>query len=158
MATSEQLQALMKHAGARKMAPTSYAGDVTAAEAWEYLSHAPAYVMDVRTSAEWSFSGVPSLQGTQGNLACISWLRYPDFEANPAFRQEMEKHVTDAYIPVFFLCKTGGRSHQAANHAAAHGYPYSFNILHGFEGDHNAKGQRGQVNGWKAEGLPWTQA
>ena len=31
------------------------------------------------------------------------------------------------------------------------------NISYGFEGDLNLEGQRGKINGWKAEGLPWSQ-
>jgi len=32
-----------------------------------------------------------------------------------------------------------------------------FNIAGGFEGDLDAARHRGQINGWKAAGLPWTQ-
>ena len=33
----------------------------------------------------------------------------------------------------------------------------SYNIISGFEGDLNDLNQRGKVNGWKAEALPWRQ-
>jgi hypothetical protein len=29
--------------------------------------------------------------------------------------------------------------------------------LHGFEGDRNEKDQRGTLNGWRFDGLPWEQ-
>ena len=38
----------------------------------------------------------------------------------------------------------------------ANGYASAFNVLHGFEGDKNAQGQR-VVNGWRVDGLPWRQ-
>ena len=41
--------------------------------------------------------------------------------------------------------------------AAAAGYAQSFNVLQGFEGDKNDKGQRNTVGGWRAAGLPWVQ-
>jgi rhodanese-related sulfurtransferase len=154
----ERLQALMHHAESRKSQSSPYAGDISVREAWEFLSQEPALVIDVRTAPEWSFSGVPDTHETHGTLACISWVRYPDFDANPAFAETLEHYAKDKNIPLFFLCKTGGRSHQAANKAAMLGYSYSFNLTHGFEGDANSAGQRGKVNGWKAEGLPWTQA
>jgi rhodanese-related sulfurtransferase len=56
-----------------------------------------------------------------------------------------------------FLCRSGGRSHNAAAAAAAAGYAQSFNVLQGFEGDKNDKGQRNTVGGWRAAGLPWVQ-
>ena len=40
----------------------SYAGDVTPREAWEVLSSDPdATLVDVRSSAEWTFVGLPDL-------------------------------------------------------------------------------------------------
>jgi hypothetical protein len=30
-------------------------------------------------------------------------------------------------------------------------------VLHGFEGDLDAHRQRGKLNGWRYEGLPWEQ-
>jgi rhodanese-related sulfurtransferase len=154
----DRLHDLHRTAASRKTAPTPHAGDVLPKEVWAYVQEAPAYIVDVRTVPEWQFSGVPQMNGTEAQLATISWVRYPDFEANPAFVNEVQQAAPDTSLPIFFLCKTGGRSHQAANALAALGYMHSYNILNGFEGDMNEKRQRGTVNGWKAEGLPWTQA
>ena len=57
---------------------------------------------------------------------------------------------------LLFLCRSGGRSHEAATLAAAAGYPRAFNILEGFEGEKGPDGRRGH-QGWRAAGLPWQQ-
>jgi hypothetical protein len=31
------------------------------------------------------------------------------------------------------------------------------NVLHGFEGSLNERHHRGEVNGWRFDGLPWEQ-
>lgn len=148
---------LLSIAAGRREAPSPYAGEVTAREVWDYVMQSPAYIVDVRTHAEWKFTGSVNMEGTQGKLVMLSWVNYPDFTANPDFIPQLKHIITDMDIPLFFLCRTGGRSFQAANKAAESGYGASFNITHGFEGDHNHLKQRGCVNGWKAEGLAWMQ-
>jgi len=53
------------------MAPSSslsYAGDISAAEAWEKLAaDSRAQLVDVRTLAEWNFVGVPDLSLTRSH-------------------------------------------------------------------------------------------
>jgi rhodanese-related sulfurtransferase len=51
---------------------------------------------------------------------------------------------------LLFLCRSGVRSHYAAELAAQAGYPNAYNILEGFEGEHGAG-----HNGWRTAGLPW---
>jgi rhodanese-related sulfurtransferase len=80
------------------------------------------------------------------------------FNVNPDFISQLEAAVTDKTAPLYFLCKTGGRSTDAAIAATAAGYTHCYNIEGGFEGDINTNHQRGQVNGWKASRLPWQQA
>lgn len=143
---------------ARTQAPL-YAGDVTPADAWNALAqYADAQLIDVRTQAEWSFSGVPSLDSMNKTLKTLSWKFYPNFDVNPRFIEQLEAAVSDKSAPLYFLCKTGGRSTDAAIAATAYGYTQCYNIEGGFEGDINSNHQRGQVNGWKASRLPWQQA
>jgi rhodanese-related sulfurtransferase len=61
-------------------------------------------------------------------------------------------------VPVMFLCRSGVRSHAAAQLAAQSGYARAMNILEGFEGDLDAHGHRGTVGGWRKAGLPWVQS
>ena len=136
-----------------------HAGDVSPVEAWSALtSNALTQLIDVRTQAEWAFSGVPSLDSIGKTLKTISWKFYPNFDLNPRFIQQLEAAVTDKTAPLYFLCKTGGRSADAAIAATEAGYTHCYNIEGGFEGDINTNHQRGQVNGWKATRLPWQQA
>ena len=41
---------------------------------------------------------------------------------------------------MLFLCRSGGRSHNAAMIATQAGYAESYNVLEGFEGDKDAAG------------------
>lgn len=136
-----------------------YAGDVSPTDAWSALStNTNAQLIDVRTQAEWAFAGVPSLDSASKTIKTISWKFYPNFDVNPRFTEQLEAAVPDKSAPLYFLCKTGGRSTDAAIAATAAGYVNCYNIEGGFEGDINTNHQRGQVNGWKAMRLPWQQA
>ena len=59
--------------------------------------------------------------------------------------------------PVIFLCRSGVRSRAAAIAMTARGFTRAYNLAGGFEGAHDAARHRGQVEGWKVAGLPWTQ-
>ena len=136
-----------------------YAGDVTPMDAWSALQQKEhAQLIDVRTQAEWAFAGVPSLDTLSKTVKTISWKFYPQFSVNADFISQLEAAVPDKSAPLYFLCKTGGRSTDAAIAASASGYSHCYNIEGGFEGDINTNHQRGQVNGWKASRLPWQQA
>jgi rhodanese-related sulfurtransferase len=148
----------MMASAARVQAPL-YAGDVTPTDAWNAISqHATAQIVDVRTQAEWAFAGLPSLDSLGKTVKTISWKFYPNFDVNPRFVAQLEAAVPDKSAPLYFLCKTGGRSTDAAIAASAAGYTVCYNVEGGFEGDINTNHQRGQVNGWKASRLPWQQA
>lgn len=128
-----------------------YAGALTPAEAYEVWQLAPgARLVDVRTRAEWDWVGrVP-------DAVEIEWLTYPEGKPNPSFAQQLQREV-DAESLVMFLCRSGGRSDQAARTAAEAGYAESYNVLEGFEGDRDASGQRNHIGGWRYAGLPWQQ-
>lgn len=129
-----------------------YAGALLPAEAHALTRQVPgSRLVDVRTQAEWEYVGhVP-------DSVLVEWNTYPKGERNPAFLQQLEAEVAKTDSPVMFLCRSGGRSHHAAAMAAISGYPNSYNILEGFEGDKDARGHRGSVGGWRFAGLPWVQ-
>jgi rhodanese-related sulfurtransferase len=136
-----------------------YNGDVTPQQAWQALSTNPqARLIDVRTQAEWMFAGVPDLSSIGKKVHCISWKFYPTYELNAQFLAQLSKEVSDTSAPLYFLCKTGGRSTDAAIAAHGAGFRECFNIEGGFEGESNESRQRGRINGWKAAKLPWEQA
>jgi rhodanese-related sulfurtransferase len=147
------------------MAPPSshdYAGDIDAQEAWALLSADPkAQLVDVRTTAEWNFVGLPDISGLGRRVHCIEWQSYPTMSVNPAFAADAQAAVTgagaDKNTPVLFLCRSGARSRAAAVALAGLGFTKAINVAGGFEGDPDGMRQRGHINGWKAAGLPWRQ-
>ncbi|WP_269531805.1 rhodanese-like domain-containing protein [Chitinimonas sp. BJYL2] len=129
----------------------AYSGALTPEEAHTLRATLPnAKLIDVRTAAEWQFVGAPP------DAVKIEWKSWPTMGVNPHFLEQL-RHQVDSEDVLMFLCRTGGRSHEAAVLAADHGFAECYNVLEGFEGDRNEAGQRGQSNGWKGRGLPWSQ-
>ena len=139
----------------------SYAGDVSPQESWNALRSDPdAQVVDVRTRPEWTFVGMPDLSGTGRDVIPIEWQVYPTMQVDPDFASKLDAELSRRGVPddapVYFLCRSGARSAAAAAAMTARGRT-AYNIAGGFEGNVDADGHRGTVEGWKADGLPWRQ-
>jgi rhodanese-related sulfurtransferase len=134
---------------ARKMG-LAYAGALLPSEA-EQLMREGAKLVDVRTKPELQYVG-----GVPGAVA-VEWQTWPGGKPNPDFLAELEA-VTRKDEPVMFLCRSGVRSHSAAEAAMRAGWKETYNVLEGFEGDKDAAGHRGTVGGWRKAGLPWKQS
>lgn len=123
-----------------------------------------ALLVDVRTRAEWTFVGAPDLSAAGRPVAMIEWLGFPEMRPNPAFFEMLDRAVAEAGASaLYFICRSGARSQSAAEAAyeryAAEGREIAcFNVVEGFEGDLDAEGRRGRLNGWKARDLPWRQS
>lgn len=130
-----------------------YAGSLLPAEAQQVLTLAPAArLVDVRSRAELE------LVGKIPQTVHIEWAFYPGMQPNANFAAQLEQQ-TDREALIMFICRTGGRSHHAAVLAAQLGFAEAYNVLEGFEGDTDpVTRQRGAINGWRAAGLPWTNA
>jgi rhodanese-related sulfurtransferase len=143
------------------MAPPSsldYAGEVSAAEAWQRLQADPrAQLLDVRTVAEWNFVGLADLSSLGRRVHCIEWQSFPTGTRNPAFVAEASQALGDKDAPVLVMCRSGARSRAAAIALTQAGYGQAINIADGFEGDPDEDGHRGNRNGWKQADLPWRQ-
>lgn len=127
-----------------------YAGGVTPNEAWALFSHGDALLVDIRSAEERKFVGhVP------GTLH-VAWATGTALTRNPRFLRELEAK-TGKTQTVLLLCRSGKRSALAAEAAAKAGFTNVFNVLEGFEGDHNEQQQRGSHNGWRFWSLPWVQ-
>ncbi len=142
---------------------SGYAGDIDVGQAWEILNQTPAaQLIDVRTAAEWAFVGLPDLSPVGRAIHRVEWQSYPQMGVNPAFveqtRAAVERAGAGADTPLLFLCRSGARSRAAAIAMTEAGFTQAYNVAGGFEGDANADGHRGTVNGWKAGGLPWRQS
>jgi rhodanese-related sulfurtransferase len=118
-----------------------YAGAVTPKEAWDLREAGAAKIVDVRTMPEWQFVGhVPE-------APLIEWPRGGEAPLLEAFLDKLREDF-DAKDRLLFLCRSGVRSHHAAELATKAGFAESYNILEGFEGASPDKG-------WRAAGLPW---
>ncbi len=125
---------------------------------WQALQSDPqAQLVDVRTDAEWNFVGLADLAAAGKQPLLIPWQVYPQMAVNGDFvAQAQQAGLTPAH-QIFFLCRSGVRSLAAAQAMQAAGFANVYNIADGFEGPPDGDGHRGQVAGWKADGLPWRQ-
>jgi rhodanese-related sulfurtransferase len=90
-----------------------YAGALTPKEAYQVLELTKnAKLVDVRTRAELELVGrVP--QATH-----IEWAFYPGMVANPDFAAQIKSQL-DPELLTIFMCRTGGRSHNACSFSSA---------------------------------------
>lgn len=147
----ETIQKILERAKSRAAeAGLPYAGALTPQEAYEVLQKTQyAKLVDVRTTAELE------LVGRVPNANHIEWAFYPGMIKNADFAAQLSMQV-DKEALVIFMCRTGGRSHNAAALAAEMGFAEAYNMLEGFEGEANAQKQRTLINGWKHADLPWS--
>ena len=129
-----------------------------------------ALFIDVRTRAEISYLGMPSVAD-----AHIPAFEHPanavwddksgrfKMEANADFEPELARRLAARQLiksdVVILICRSGDRTTRAANFLTEQGYSKVYSVIDGFEGDVVAEGpQAGQrvLNGWKNAGLPWT--
>ncbi|MGN6634837.1 MAG: rhodanese-like domain-containing protein [Oryzihumus sp.] len=135
----------------------SYAGDVPPQDAYAALESDPAAVLvDVRTSAEWSYVGLPDLSGLGKRVVPVEWQRFPDGSVNERFLDQLRDAGVTEGAPIYFLCRSGVRSAAAAAAATRAGLGPAYNVADGFEGPLDGHGHR-SVAGWKVAGLPWRQ-
>ena len=126
-----------------------YAGDIPPALAWQWGQAGNAVLVDVRTDAERAWVGqVPGAK-------VVAWKQWPQMLMNPDFDTQLQA-VVPSGSKVLLLCRSGVRSVAAAQRATELGLQ-AYSILEGFEGDLDANGQRGKLNGWRYRGLPWQQ-
>lgn len=149
-ARAESIELILDRARTRFEATQgAYAGAVTPPEAWRLFSTGAAQIVDVRTAPELQYVGrVPGAQH-------VEWHGKDPGQVQAFLARLFE--IVDSQRPVLLLCRSAVRSHHAASAATAAGLSQVFNILEGFEGQHNHARQRGQLDGWRHHGLPWEQ-
>ncbi len=146
-----ELQPLLREARRRALAAGApYAGLVHPREAHDLVTYAGAVLVDVRSRAEWELVGrVPG-----GVL--VPWRGYPCTDPDPRFLEQLAEQVERDDLLVF-MCRSGNRSHEAAEAAARGGFTRVLNVLEGFEGALDGQRRRSTVSGWRSAGLPWIQ-
>ena len=132
-----------------------YAGDVTPGLACQWWQAGEAVLIDVRTDAEREWVGfVPG-------AVAVAWKQWPGMAMNADFDTGIQAALSDAAATAgrrraVLLCRSGVRSIAAAKRTTELGFE-AYNILEGFEGNTDADGHRGNVGGWRRQGLPWRQ-
>jgi rhodanese-related sulfurtransferase len=127
-----------------------YAGSVAPVDTWALVQGGHAVLVDVRSAEERKFVG----QVPQGEH--VVWAIGTSLTRNPRFVRELEARVKKDDV-VLLLCRSGKRSALAAEAATKAGFKHVFNVREGFEGELDARQQRGKADGWRFHGLPWVQ-
>lgn len=134
---------------------TNTLGHLSSLEASELLQKKPeAKLIDIRSSMEFLFIGHPS------QSIHIAWMEDPDWDINPNFYKEIHQiqiASTNNNCPIILICRSGNRSEKAGLELIEEGMKNIYHITDGFEGDLDENHQRGNLNGWRFNGLPWEQ-
>ncbi|NMG00281.1 rhodanese-like domain-containing protein [Aromatoleum toluolicum] len=122
-----------------------------AKEAAQFLGdHTDALFIDCRSEMEYRFVGHPV------GAHQISWLDGAGWEVNPHFVAEVTKLADGKHDrPVMLICRDGNRALAAGGALEDAGFLNVYTVLCGFEGDVGPNLRRGEVNGWRFDGLPW---
>ena len=115
-----------------------------------------AVLIDVRTSAEYKYVGYPE------NSILIPWFDEPDLNADPtAFCEAVNNYLTGRSdvlgAELILICRSGFRSNEALKCLQSNGFTCVSHVASGFEGDLDENNHRGNLNGWRNDGMPWSQ-
>ena len=115
-----------------------------------------AVLIDVRTSAEHKYVGFPE------NSILIPWFDEPDLNSDPsAFCKAVNNHLSDRSdilsTELILICRSGFRSNEALKCLQINGFTCVSHVASGFEGDLDENDHRGNLNGWRNDGMPWSQ-
>lgn len=128
-------------------------------DAFKELNNKNSVLIDVRTKEELSNVGYADLSLLNKDFIAIPWRLLPDMSINEYFEADLVDKLEEIYkedknINLFFLCRSGARSMEAALFMSDIGYN-CFNITGGFEGNPDNNGVRGNIDGWKFVQNPW---
>ena len=127
-------------------------------ECFEKLSiEVNSQLIDVRTKPEWIYVGVPDLSSINKKVIFVSWQVYPEMGTNKFFENQILESNIKKDNNLYFICRSGNRSNNAAEFLASRGFSNCFNVIDGFEGKLNHEHQRASIDGWQFNNLPWKQ-
>lgn len=116
-------------------------------------SRTDALFVDVRMEIEYLYVGHPP------GVVHVPWYEYPEMQPQPGAFAELVAREAGGQRerPVVLLCRSGKRTVEAGRALEAAGFSDVVNVVHGFEGELDEHFQRGRLNGWRHDGLPWEQ-
>ena len=120
-------------------------------------SNPQALFVDVRSKAEYKYVGYPE------NSILIPWIDDPDWEPNPeafsdSVMQELDGRENLSDTEIILICRSGFRSNEALKCLENKGFTQVSHVASGFEGDLDENDHRGNLNGWRHDGMPWSQS
>jgi len=136
----------------------SYKRNLLPKMAIERLQNNPqALFVDVRSKAEFKYVGYPE------NSILIPWIDDPDWEPKPeafsdAVMQELDGRENLSDTEIILICRSGFRSNEALKCLENKGFTQVSHVASGFEGDLDENDHRGNLNGWRHDGMPWSQS
>ena len=136
----------------------SYKRNLLPKMAVERLQNNPqALFVDVRSKAEYKYVGFPE------NSILIPWIDDPDWESNPeafsdSVMQELDGRENLLNTEIILICRSGFRSNEALKCLENKGFTQVSHVASGFEGDLDENDHRGNLNGWRHDGMPWSQS
>ena len=135
----------------------SYKRNLLPKMAVERMNQNPeAVLIDVRTRAEYKYVGFPE------NSILIPWFDEPDLESDPdAFYAsviaELSNRSDAMDTELILICRSGFRSNEALKCLQSKGFTCVSHVASGFEGDLDENDHRGNLNGRRNDGMPWSQ-
>ena len=135
----------------------SYKRNLLPKMAVERMNENPeAVLIDVRTRAEHKYVGFPD------NSILIPWFDEPDLESDPdTFYESVLDALSDRNdamdTELILICRSGFRSNEALKCLQSKGFTSVSHVASGFEGDLDENDHRGNLNGWRNDGMPWSQ-
>ncbi len=136
----------------------SYKRNLLPKMAVERLQNNPqALFVDVRSKAEYKYVGYPE------NSILIPWIDDPDWEPNPEefsdlVMKELDGRENILNTEIILICRSGFRSNEALKCLENKGFTQVSHVASGFEGDLDENDHRGNLNGWRHDGMPWSQS
>ena len=92
------------------------------------------------------------------NSILIPWLDEPEWEVDEEkFIKAFSRFDIDKDAEIILICRSGYRSNDAGKCLIKNGFTNIAHVVSGFEGDLDEEDQRGNVNGWRHDGMPWIQ-
>ena len=132
--------------------------NISSRECFEKLSiEVNSQLIDVRTKPEWIYVGVPDLSSINKKVIFVSWQVYPEMGTNNFFENQILESNIKKDSNLYFICRSGQRSYNAAEFLTSRGFSNCFNVIDGFEGKINHKRQRALIDGWQFNNLAWKQ-
>ena len=114
--------------------------EIESLEGWNLLEKSQnSALIDVRTGAEFNFTGVVNLRKINQEPILLPWRNYPNMNIDNLFNDKLRNILQNRFlnqdnnkINLLFICRSGARSLEAAQSISKLNYK-CYNITNGFE-------------------------